>query len=204
MTPTILRRIRRLAFILIFGLAGFYFAAYLREPIPEVDPAPGGNQAQALVQELPDFQLSDSFGQMRSIREWSGRPLLINFWATWCAPCLREMPLLQALQDERGERFQVIGIAVDRLPAVQSFVVEAGVSYPILVGQQDAMDAAELFGPEFLALPFSIFIAADGRVLGLRAGELDPAELRELLDTVDAVGEGRLEVAEARVLIGES
>ena len=89
------------------------------------------------------------------------------------------------------------------MPAVQSFVAEAGVSYPILVGQQDAMDAAELFGPEFLALPFTIFVAADGAVLGLRPGELDPDELRELIDTLDAFAAGSLSVAETRRVIGE-
>ena len=206
-----LKFVRVIAIAAIFGLAGFYASNYLRgRAVPDAEVAPAPTEtpsvesvAAPLVAALPEFSLSDVDGQTRSITEWSGRPLLINFWATWCAPCLREMPLLQKLQDQRGDRLQVIGIAVDRLPAVQSFLAEAGVSYPVLVGQQDAMDAAELFGPEFLALPFSIFVGADGAVLGLRPGELDPGELRELIDTVDAVEAGGIDVSEARRLIGE-
>ena len=210
MSSTPLRLVRVVAIAAIFGLAGFYASLYLRDvPAPEELPAapaePVAEQPAepGLVSSLPDFSLSDIDGKARSITEWSGRPLLINFWATWCAPCLREMPLLQKLQDQRGDRLQVIGIAVDRMPAVRRFLAEAGVSYPVLVGQQDAMDAAESFGPEFLALPFSIFVGADGAVLGLRPGELDPDELRELIDTLDAVAEGRLAVAQARRMIGE-
>jgi len=210
MNPAALKTVQVLAIAAIFGLAGFYAAQYLRnepatsQPVgPQAESAYADEAPRMLVGSLPDFSLSDIDGKQRSITDWSGRPLLINFWATWCAPCLREMPLLQKLQDQRGDKLQVIGIAVDRMPAVQRFLAEAGVSYPVLVGQQDAMDAAELFGPEFLALPFSIFIGADGSVLGLRPGELDPEELRELVETLDAVSAGELPVAEARRRIGE-
>jgi len=210
MNSSALRTVRIVAIAAVFGLAGFYASLYLRgDPIddgvaaPPADSTAPDRVARELVNSLPDFTLSDVNGEPRSITEWSGRPMLINFWATWCAPCLREMPLLQKLQDQRGTAMQVLGIAVDRVPAVQSFLAEAGVTYPVLVGQQDAMDAAELFGPEFLALPFSIFVGADGAVLGLRPGELDPEELTELIETVDAVTQGRLSVAEARRIIGD-
>lgn len=200
MNRGLLRGIRIVAVLLIFGLAGFYTGEYLRSSAPP--PEPPGTGQKPLVSTIPDFSLSGLDGAARPIANWRGTPMLINFWATWCAPCLREMPLLQALQDERGERLQVIGIAVDRLGDVQAFITEAGITYPILVGQQDAMDAAELFGPDFVALPFSIFVAANGEVLGLRPGELDPEELRELLAILDAVGAGTLAVDAAREQIG--
>jgi thiol-disulfide isomerase/thioredoxin len=210
MSRSVLKTVRVIAIAAIFGLAGLYASLYLRgDPAgDEAEPSLPQSTVEdpttpVLVSSLPDFSLSDLDGNPRSITEWAGQPMLINFWATWCAPCLREMPLLQKLQDQRGDQLQVIGIAVDRMPAVQSFLAEAGVSYPVLVGQQDAMDAAELFGPEFLALPFSIFIGADGAVLGLRPGELDPDELRELIDTLDAVAAGQISIARARSLIGE-
>ena len=137
--------------------------------------------------------------ETRAISEWSGRNLLINFWATWCAPCLREMPLLQTVFEERRERnFEVIGIAVDRRPDVETFVAEAGVTYPILIGQQEAMEAAETFGPEFVGLPFSIFVAASGDVLKLHAGELHLEQLRDILAVVDALDAGEITLTTAR------
>ena len=92
----------------------------------------------------------------------------------------------------------MIGIAVDRAPAVESFIAEAGVTYPILIGQQEAIAAAESFGPEFIALPFSILIAADGAVIGLEAGELEVEELRELARLVTELETGAVTLETAR------
>ena len=98
-----------------------------------------------------------------------------------------------------AERLQVIGIAVDRLPDVQAFVTETGITYPILVGQQEAMDAAELFGPDFIGTAvLQCSSPATARCSACGTGELDPAELRELLEVLDAVGAGNLDVAAAR------
>ncbi len=198
MTKTPLRSLRRVSLFLIFGLAGFYAGNYFRGGEPPQSQHYEPSIETALVNELPSFSLNNLDAEATEISQWAGKPLLINFWATWCAPCLREMPLLQSLQDERKDQFQVIGIAVDRLPAVRAFVAEAGIRYPILVGQDDAMAAAESFGPAFVALPVSVLVAADRQVLGLRAGEIDPAELREIMAVMDAVDDGGLTVAQAR------
>jgi thiol-disulfide isomerase/thioredoxin len=124
---------------------------------------------------------------------------LINFWATWCAPCLREMPMLQTLQQERKDKpLEVIGIAIDRLNAVETFINENGVTYPILVGQTEAMEAAEQFGDEFVALPFTVFTAPGGDVLYLHSGELHLEQLREILSVTDQVTDGRITADEAR------
>jgi thiol-disulfide isomerase/thioredoxin len=197
----ILRLIRGGALLGICLLAGVYAGQrLLRDGDPPPEPA---GAAASLVDELPDFTLSDLDGTRRSLRSWRDDALLINFWATWCAPCRREMPLLQRLHDERRDLgLQVIGVAVDRLPDVQAYIQESGISYPILVGQQDAMDAAEAFGPEFVGLPFTVLVAAGGRVLGLRAGELEAPELRQIVETMDRVDSGGLSVADARALLG--
>lgn len=158
----------------------------IREPVPEVTT-------------LPDFSLVDLTGESRSISEWADRPLLINFWATWCAPCRREMPMLQTLRQERmNQPFEVIGIAIDRQDDVETFINETGVTYPILVGQSDAMEAAEKFGPAFVALPFTVFTAPGGEILHLHSGELHLEQLRQILPVVDAVAEGLTTPAEAR------
>lgn len=112
------------------------------------------------------------------------------------------MPLLETLHKERAaSELAVIGIAIDRLDAVTAFITESGITYPILVGEQDAMEAAELFGADFVALPFTVFTAPDGQILLLHSGELHRDELREILAISDQVAAGDLTVDEARQLL---
>jgi thiol-disulfide isomerase/thioredoxin len=123
--------------------------------------------------------------------------LVINFWATWCAPCLREIPLLKSFQADHPE-FQLVGIAVDRLQAVRQFADEMQFNYPVLVGQAEGMNAAASFGVDVFALPFTVFTAPDGATLGLHTGELHSEHLAELAATVAALGDGSLSLEQAR------
>jgi thiol-disulfide isomerase/thioredoxin len=199
----LLRIIRTTSILLIFLLGGLYASTYIwieRRTVP--DPVETNPDWLDAVKTLPDFSLPDLNGDIRSISEWSGRPLVINFWATWCAPCRREMPLLQTLHQERQvDPLEVIGIAIDRLDAVDAFVTESGVTYPILAGQQEAMDVAEQFGADFVALPFTVFTAENGQVLWLHLGELHRNQLRVILKIGDRVASGALEATSARALI---
>ncbi len=148
---------------------------------------------------LQDFVLPDLDDQPRSIKEWSGRPLIINFWATWCAPCRREMPLLQQLVDDHGDTgLQVVGIAMDNLSDVRKFIAQTGIRYPMLYGELDASNVAESFGDAFVGLPFSVIVAPQGDILALWAGELDSAMLRRMVVELDAVATGRRSAAQAR------
>jgi thiol-disulfide isomerase/thioredoxin len=166
---------------------------------------PGNSQgellqpAQSFPDRLPDFTLNDVWEEPHSITEWAGEPMLINFWATWCAPCRREMPLLQALHNERATSgIQVIGIAIDRRNDVQSYIAEAGISYPILAGEMDAMAVSDQFGLDGLGLPFSVLVTADGRILTVFIGEIDMDELRELVAISTAVENQTLSLPQAR------
>jgi thiol-disulfide isomerase/thioredoxin len=198
-----LRTIRIVSFLLIFLLGGFYASTYISMGRNDIgDGAEKRPERVATTGTLPEFVLPDLRGNERSISEWSGRPLVINFWATWCAPCRREMPLLQTLHQERKEdRLEVIGIAIDRLDEVEAFIAESGITYPILAGQQDAMDVAEQFGADFVALPFTVFTAEDGQVLWLHLGELHLEQLRIILEIGDRVAGGILDPVGARTLI---
>jgi thiol-disulfide isomerase/thioredoxin len=148
---------------------------------------------------LPEFELADIYGEQHSIDEWSGQFLLINFWATWCAPCLREMPLLQSLHQQADQHsLQVIGIAIDRTPDVERFITEAGISYPILVGQEDAIAVSDLFAEDIPGLPFSVVSDAEGNILTIRVGEIDPQELQSIVAITDLLASGEIDLAESR------
>jgi thiol-disulfide isomerase/thioredoxin len=156
-------------------------------------------EAAVVPATLSEFTLNDVWGDPRAISEWSGQPLLINFWATWCAPCRREMPLLQTLHNERASTgLTILGIAIDRQADVQAYVTEAGITYPILVGEADAMAVSDQFGLPDLGLPFSVLVAGDGSILTVHVGEINLAQLRELVDVSAAVAGGELTVAQAR------
>ena len=121
----------------------------------------------------PDFTLPDVEGIDRSVEEWSGQALVINFWATWCAPCRREIPMLIKLQEEyQDQDVQVIGIAVDFPEEVKDYAAETPFNYPVLVGEQEAIDVAQQFGVDFIGLPFTVFTAPDGQVVEVHTGEL--------------------------------
>jgi thiol-disulfide isomerase/thioredoxin len=162
---------------------------------PPAPPAP----APELVSSLPVFQLADRYGQSRSLQDWPGQPLIVNFWATWCAPCRREIPLLQQIQREHGgEGFQVVGIAVDFRDKVLAYAEEMRIEYPLLIGEQEALDAAAAFGVGVVGFPFTIFSDRQGRVVTAHIGELTAAQAGLILDAVRQVDAGRLSIAAAR------
>ncbi|MDX1562640.1 MAG: TlpA disulfide reductase family protein, partial [Gammaproteobacteria bacterium] len=140
---------------------------------------------------LPDVVLNDLAGTPTPLSTWVGQPMLINFWATWCAPCLREIPLLKAFNDEHPS-IQVVGIAVDRDEPVREFAAEMAFNYPNLVGQTEAMNAAAALGVEVIALPFTVFTDAEGAILGIHSGEIHREHLENLAATLADLEAGRI------------
>ncbi len=127
---------------------------------------------------LPDWVLSDVDGHPRSLAQWQGRRRVIVFWATWCAPCLQEMPRLAAAQHAQGKGgAQIIGIAMDDPPAVRAFLHAHPQDYPILLGDRLHPDPRVTLGNTRRALPFSVLVGADGRIERTRLGGLDAATL---------------------------
>lgn len=189
------------------GAGGYYFYSSQRElpaaTAPTVQtPAPAIAPALTLASTVPEFKLTDREGQLRSLKDWSGQALIVNFWATWCAPCRREIPLLQQIARERAAAgFQVIGIAVDFRDKVLEYADQMQIEYPLLIGEQDALDAATAFGVEAVGFPFTIFSDARGRVIAMHMGELTAGEAKLILDVVAEVNAGRLEPADARAEI---
>lgn len=153
---------------------------------------------------MPAFSLADLNGQATTIDRWRGKSLMINFWATWCAPCRREIPLLQALHAEKaGERFDIVGIAVDYADKVRAFRDQLKISYPLLVGEQDALDLVSAVGLKQPAFPFTVFTDRRGQIVTLYLGELKRPEAEAILAVVAEVNQDRLALPAARTLIAE-
>jgi thiol-disulfide isomerase/thioredoxin len=150
---------------------------------------------------LPDFTLGDLNGTPTSIRSWPGKSMIVNFWATWCAPCRREIPLLRELQQKHGaEGFQIVGVAVDIREDVVKFAQEIGIDYPVLVGEQDGLDAVNKFGQGSIGFPFTVFTDNQGRIVLFHLGEIHKEQADVLLGAVRQVNSGELTPAAARVV----
>ena len=190
------------ALIAVAGLAAGLGYQFYQQRSPQTGaPAPvdGTAAAPTLVDALPVVTLADRDGELRSLSDWPDRALIVNFWATWCAPCRREIPLLQQIQRERGEDgFQVIGIAVDFRDKVLAYAEEMSIEYPLLIGEQDALDAAAAFGLDAIGFPFTVFTDRSHRVVAAHLGELEPAEAEVILAAVEGVDAGRLTPQQAR------
>lgn len=146
------------------------------------------------VTSYPSFTLPDYNGVEHTLAEWDGRPRLLNFWATWCAPCRREIPLLKAVQDEQGsDGVQIIGIAVDFPEEVAAYAETAQFNYPILVGQEDAMAVAETSGVAFIGLPFTMIIAPDGEFMHSHIGEIHREDLDHIVDVFEQLERGEID-----------
>ena len=131
---------------------------------------------------VPAMTLSDSSGQPVTIpAAWVGRPSLVNLWATWCAPCLKEMPDLQAFATAQGDAgVRVVGIALDDAAAVAAFLRQHGITYPVLLDAAGPADAGVRLGNPAGVLPYSVLVSDDGRLLKTRIGPFtDAAEIAD-------------------------
>lgn len=158
------------------------------------------DEMPALADSLPDVVLDDMAGAPTAIASFAGKPLLINFWATWCQPCLREIPLLKAFHNEHAD-IDVIGIAVDHLEPVLAYAEDMQFNYPTLVGQSDGMAAMAAFQNDSGAMPFSVYVAGDGAILGKHAGELHEEHLENFLAAVAALQSGEVDRQGARDML---
>jgi thiol-disulfide isomerase/thioredoxin len=163
----------------------------------DTDAAAVEGPSRQLAETLPEFSLGNLTGEPQSIHSWPGKPLLINFWATWCGPCLREIPMLKELQTAPAD-IQVVGIAIDRREAVEKFAGDMAFNYPILIGQGEAWEAAATLGVDIYALPFTVFTAPDGAILGVHTGELHAEHLADFRAVIDDLEAAKIDLAEAR------
>jgi thiol-disulfide isomerase/thioredoxin len=155
--------------------AGFFLHPAQRQAPAGVKPAESATSIMRAV--LPDLE-----GRPQRLDQWKGKVVVVNFWATWCVPCRKEIPEFVRTQADLGPRgLQVVGVAIDDLEKVRPYVVEAKINYPILLGGLDAMDLAREAGNDLGALPFTVILDREGRQLRAELGTLDEARLTKLI-----------------------
>ena len=187
-------------------LGAFVYDRLYRPP-PALPPAPAIARAPApppptVPQRRPDIALKDLDGRVHSLGEWDGKALVINFWATWCAPCRREIPLLNKIRADGVDKgLEVVGIAVDFPDDVRAFTKDFPIGYPLLIGEEDGLEAARAFGVETMAFPFTAFTDAKGRIITVHLGELHAAQAAAILGIVARVDSGDLTPAAARTAV---
>ena len=112
------------------------------------------------------------------MRQFAGKPLLLNFWATWCPPCIDELPLLDAFfKQNRNNGWQVVGIAVDQLSAVQSFLQRTPLQFPIAMAGMEGIELSRSLGNLSGALPFTLVLGSKGAVLHRKMGRISDQDL---------------------------
>jgi len=155
------------------GLAAAALAA--AGPAVAQSPSQAGVSPDA-VADLAARPLPDLQGQAHTLSQWRGQPMVVNFWATWCAPCVKEMPELDALQKQHP-KVRFVGIGVDKADNIAKFVQKVPVSYPLLVMGSGAIDTLRKLGNPAGGLPFTLVFNADGSVNRKILGQIDPADL---------------------------
>jgi thiol-disulfide isomerase/thioredoxin len=196
--------------------AGGYFVYRANVPENSLAPTPAVPAAQpsanrteepkkkVIPATLPDITLADRDGKPTRLASFGGRPLMVNFWATWCAPCRREIPLLNKIRmQRRSQNAEIVGVAVDFREDVLKYVDKVPLSYPLLIGEEDGLAAAEAFGMG-MAFPFSVFVDSQNRILTLKIGELHEDEANFAFDRLRDIDNGVMTPAQAQSAVADA
>lgn len=150
---------------------GAWWADRRLSPQPPVDGAEARFWAQSF--DAPD-------GRPLAMAAFQGRPLLVNFWATWCPPCVEELPLLNGFHQQQSPRgWQVLGLAVDRVEAVQAFMRKLPLVFPVAMTGFAGTELSRELGNPSGGLPFTVLFGPDGHVVQRKIGQLKPEDLAQ-------------------------
>lgn len=135
----------------------------------------GGDAAQALWQ----LKFDTPNGTPLAMASFRGKPVLLNFWATWCPPCVEELPLINRFFQENSKNgWQVLGIAVDQLPAVNKFLNKMPLVFPVALAGLSGIELSKSLGNLSGSLPFTVLLGGNGDVLHRKMGQVTPDDLR--------------------------
>lgn len=131
---------------------------------------------------LPTFSFPDLNGISHVSSEWQGKVLVLNFWATWCPSCLKEISAFMTLQTQYGEKVQFVGIALDDIEAVKTFQQKTATNYPLLIsGDWAGFTLAKLLGNLVSAIPYTVVVNSAGEIVYRHAGELPASNLQAII-----------------------
>jgi len=158
----------------VIAVAALAIGAYfgMRTMSPAVAPP-------AAVTELMTQTLPDPAGKPQRFDQWRGKVMVVNFWATWCAPCVKEMPALSALQTELASKpIQIVGVGIDSAANIQEFLTKYEITYPLMVAGMGGAKTTRAFGNQVGGLPFTVIIDSKSQIHKTYTGELNIADLR--------------------------
>jgi thiol-disulfide isomerase/thioredoxin len=138
-----------------------------------------GQLNAAQLDALWSAEFDDPAGEVVALKRFQGKPLVVNFWATWCPPCIEEMPLLDAFfQKNQANGWQMLGLAIDQPSQVRRFLTQKPVSYPIGLAGLNGPELARQLGNESGALPFTLVLDAGGEVIQAKLGKLSEEDIQ--------------------------
>ena len=158
------------------GVAGAFVAWQKFQPIGASDEA---------VQNFWTFEFDQPDGGRLSLKALQGKPLLVNFWATWCPPCIEELPLIDAFFNQnKAKSLQVVGLAIDQPSMVRRFLTQKPLGFSVGLAGFNGTELGRSLGNAQSVLPFSVIFDAKGRLLAQKAGKLDQSDLDAWLKKV--------------------
>ncbi|MEO1037082.1 MAG: TlpA disulfide reductase family protein [Pseudomonadota bacterium] len=191
-----------LAALVVAAMAGGFAASKVLQQSTGLPASDGGARTLDVPTaniDAVDFALPALDGSTLTLSESDGRVRVLNFWATWCAPCRREIPLLKELVDEHtATGIDVVGLAVDEAGAVSAYAADTGFNYPIVIAEPGADSIVSDFGLDFIGLPLTLVVAPDRQLIYAHAGELKRGQLDAMLPQLAALASGELDVDTAR------
>jgi peroxiredoxin len=160
--------------IILAGGAGFILQLNLYTKHSQND--------QVIGQQRPEFSAADLNGQLRNIKEWDGKLIFLNFWATWCQPCKKEIPDFIELQTTYDKQdFQIIGIAIDDEKSVREYARKTGINYPVMAVEFEGVALAKRYGNTTGGLPYTVIINRNGEISHTITGELSKKRAKKLM-----------------------
>lgn len=167
----------RYAPYVLLALAAFGAGVWLRGT--QLTQAPVATAADTLFAiTLPDLK-----NQPQQLSQWRGQVVVVNFWATWCAPCREEIPLFVKLQDKyRDKGLVFVGISIDQIDKTREFAESFKINYPVLIGAFDTVEVSQQAGNTRRALPFTVVLDRRGRIAATELGGVTLEKLEAVLN----------------------
>ncbi|WKJ89340.1 TlpA disulfide reductase family protein [Methylomonas montana] len=166
---------RKILIVILIAVAALAAGLFARQYLAS------GEASQAVAP--LNFSLPDLADKPQSVEQWHGKILIINFWATWCPPCLKEIPEFIKLQGEYKDKgVQFIGIAIEDKQPVQDYLKRININYPVLIGGEGATMLAQQLGNVINTVPFTVIVNQQGQIVHRQLGELTRQKILEVVE----------------------